>query len=707
MPPDFSAATRPILVYTWSDFKVVRPIMPNSKFTLAAIFLAATLLPSAIYGQAPPTRKPAINPNSPENLARTQLNQYLNALADQEEAARAKTIAAIKTPAQARARQTEVRKKILALIGGLPTERTPLNAKSLGTWQGDGFRIERIIFDSQPGFHVTADLYLPDATGPFAAIIDTPGHGATGKLGEYQFAGNFARNGIAVLAVDPLGQGERSQYFDADTGKSKVGASTGEHGEASVSTMLIGEHISRYFLWDSMRALDYLASRPDIDTHRIGAFGCSGGGTDTAYFAALDPRLRASAVACYITSEHELLNSLGPQDAEQSIPDFISSGLDFPDWIELVAPRPYAIVSTTSDMFPYAGATTSHAEAQHFYSIFGAANQLDWIVGPGGHGNLRPITPQIIAFFQQSLNNTPTTAPLPVLTQLQPAPPSALLCTTTGQLANSIGSETIFWINRNRAEELIAHRTAPTAASLRADIIALTHLSAKPTDAPPQVTVVNATDYPDKRIEKIIIHSEPGIDIPATLISPITPGKYPASIVLLPHPDLDAYNDSTLDYTKYQKRIILLLGVRPSPAGVEELKSSLLGTDYLLSLRAMLVGKTLLGMRIDDITRTINYLAALPNVEPQLISLTAPAPYSSLAIHAAVIDQRLRSITIPALPQTYQQMVETELHQNISDNVLPGVLRRYDLPDLEKFLQRRLHFSPNANVLRTQKSPGL
>ena len=120
--------------------------------------------------------------------------------------------------------------------------------------------------------------------------------------------------------------------------------------------MLIGETFAKYEIWDAMRGVDYLASLPDVDPHRIGALGCSGGGTVTALTSALDTRIAAIGTACYITSFDALLPALGPQDAEQSTPRFISSGLGFPDWIELAAPRPYAVLSTYSDMFPFAGA---------------------------------------------------------------------------------------------------------------------------------------------------------------------------------------------------------------------------------------------------------------------------------------------------------------------------------------------------------------
>ena len=292
---------------------------------------------------------------------REALIRRLNSLADTKLEERARTIARIQTRADAERRQQQVRAKILSMIGGLPETRAPLNAKTAGTLARDGFTIEKVVFESLPAFYVTANVYVPAAgAGPFPAVVMTPGHSPTGKAGEYLLAANFARNGIVALAYDPMAEGERLQYFDASTGKSAVGGPTGEHSQASIADDLTGEHISRYFVWDAMRAIDYLSGRKDIDAQRIGAFGCSGGGTVTAYLAALDPRVKAAASACYITAFQDLLAApTGVQEAEQTIPGFIAAGFDFADWVELAAPRPYAIVSTTNDMFPYAGAQRS------------------------------------------------------------------------------------------------------------------------------------------------------------------------------------------------------------------------------------------------------------------------------------------------------------------------------------------------------------
>ena len=386
------------------------------------------------------------DPNSPAQAGRNALYKYLDDIADKDTAVRREQIAGITTRAQAELRQQEVRARILDLMGG-GFARTPLNAKVVGTTQMDGFRIEKVLYESQPGFYVTALFYVPTpvTNAKLPAIVMAPGHGASGKAGDFAMASLFARNGFAVLSYDPIGQGERLQYPDPAKatemqrgdpypGASSATRATGEHGEAGLQPTLIGDAVARYFAWDGVRAVDYLVSRPEVDAQKIGAFGCSGGGAMTALLSAADKRVKATATACYLTSFDTLLPSIGAQDAEQSVPGFIESGFDFPDWIEVAAPRAYAMVGTVSDMFPWAGFLKTATEVRRFYSLFDASaegtgssqlsvvsSQLPTPTGPtlnpdtaneipasspfqvitgiGGHGNLKPIQAQIVGFF--------------------------------------------------------------------------------------------------------------------------------------------------------------------------------------------------------------------------------------------------------------------------------------------------------------------
>jgi dienelactone hydrolase len=155
-----------------------------------------------------------------------------------------------------------------------------------------------------------------------------------------------------------------------------VGGATVEHQVVRLQNVLAGESIARYMVWDGMRGIDLLESRPEVDRTRIGVAGCSGGGTLTAYLAAIDPRIQAAAPACYITAWEEQLPGTGPQDAEQQFPDQLREGLDHADFATAFAPKPYLIVSTEEDFFPLAGARRAFEETRRLYGLFGAGEKM-------------------------------------------------------------------------------------------------------------------------------------------------------------------------------------------------------------------------------------------------------------------------------------------------------------------------------------------
>ena len=617
-----------------------------------------------------------------DNSARQKLIDRLDAMANVQLAERVKTVANIRSRADAERRKQLVRGKILDLIGGLPERRGPVGVKQFGAVAGvaadAGFRIEKLAYESLPGFWVTANLYLPaNGGGPFPAVLLTPGHEASGKQSQYSFGANFARAGIIALAIDPLGQGERLQYFDAERKASAVGGSTGEHGEANIPALLIGEDIARYFINDGMRGIDYLIARPDVDASRIGALGCSGGGTATAYLAALDSRIKAAGVACYITSFQELLPSAtGVQEAEQSIPHFLEQGLDFADWVELAAPTPYAIISTTNDMFPFEGARQTYEETRRIYGLYGAAENLRWITGPGGHGNLSPISPAILGFFLHHLKGAP--AGDAAFTPFRPEHPEDLLVTPTGQVATSIGGETVASIVR-------AHAAKPAAApsNLRADIRALTAAKAQPDAAPPLVRTL-ATENGIYRTDRIVIESD-GFELPGRIAIPTSPGRKPAILIVAPFADVA----SELDRLAQAGRVVMQFEPTPAPAGTEGLKSPYLGPFNLLSLRTFLVGRTIVGLRMDDVIRAVDWLAARPDVDASAITAYGAGAYGTALLHAAVLDRRIQRIVVENTLASYRLAVEQPLHRNISEVMIPGVLRRYDIDDLVRAISPR------------------
>lgn len=612
-----------------------------------------------------------------------QFNRDLTGIARADLAKRDAAIEAIQTQTQAGRRKAEVRKTVLRLIGGLPNNPGPLHTQVVGTLQEEGFHVERLIYDSLPDFHVTANLYLPDkGTRPYPAILYTPGHYPAGKVEAWLFSANMARNGVAVLAYDPIGEGERLQYFDPSTGKSLAGGPTGEHSEASVQVMLTGNPIARYFVEDAMRGIDYLQSRPDIDRERIGAIGCSGGGTVTAYLAALDPRVKVAGVGCYITGFDELLSSIGPQEAEQTIPHFIEDGLSFPDWIEAAAPKPYAVISTTEDMFPFAGARKSVDEARRIYGLYGATDHLQWITGPGHHANLRPIYPQIMAFLLHWLTGSTAT---PAVEALPPPPAQALLCTSTGQVASSLGGATVSSLNRAYAPPPLPGNELKSAAQLahfRDRIVREVRmelgLNASEDFAALRVSVISQEQKPGYQVQMLRFTSAAGIDLPASLAIPDGAGKKPAILMLSSEPP----SDDDVGRLARAGNIVLAPQLSPGYTDSEGSKSPLLGPYYMATLRAFLVGETLVGMRVEDVLRAVNWLGARADVDPAQLTAQGSGPTGIVLLHAAVLDPRIRSITLDRTLVSYRNAIEDPVTRDLAQSVIPGVLRHYDLDDL-------------------------
>ncbi len=679
------------------------------------LFVAAVLLVQAGLSQTPqPVHQPYQNIPAVSSLLRAEL--------DRRPAAPA-------TRAAAEARQAEVRATMLRLLGPLPA-RTPLNPVVLGETALPGMRIQKILLDSQPGFHVTALLYLPDATlvsGALPAIVMAPGHSPAGKAGDFAFASAFARNGFAVLSYDPLGQGERLQYPDPrDPTHTLAKGPTGEHGEASLQPMLLGESVAKYFLWDGIRAVDYLQTRPEIDPKRIGAFGCSGGGAMTAILGALEPRLAAVATACYLTSWDALLHSVGPQDGEQSTPGWIAAGLGFPDYVEAVAPRPYAIIATEDDMFPFAGAVATEKESRQFFKAFDADQQLAFITGPGGHGNLRPILPRILRFFIDALHPALNARIYDDQSPSMKPPAGALQVTPTGQVSTfDIHAETVYSLNLKHAASVSQphpENLAATQDAVRALLLPQLpghsgHLPGRgparasrpsPDETLPWASRSFVVDGPADLLgaaqpgpfhAHLLIHRPDGTSLAAELLLPRMP-DLPTLDLLLATPDQPS--PERLAELARTNHLVLIVSPTPDSPGNAETKAPQLGPWYLPGLSAELVGTSLLGLRVEDTLLALDYLNSLRLPHKPGITAEASGHLALVLLHAAVLEtspkpnepQSVTRVVLHALPPTYTQLLATPLPVDAAQDILPGVLLHYDVPDLIATLGRRVAVVP-------------
>ncbi|MBD0778255.1 acetylxylan esterase [Maribacter sp. ANRC-HE7] len=331
-------------------------------------------------------------------------------------------------------------------------EKTPLNPQITGTIEREAFRVEKIIFESHPGFYVTASLFLPNKRqDPAPAIIFTSGHTSLGfrSKGYQHVILNLVSKGFIVMAFDPIGQGERLQYLDSKTGNSLIGGPTLEHSYAGAQALLWGVSLSDYFIWDGIRVVDYLYTRPEVDVSRIGITGRSGGGTQTAMIAACDERIYAAAPEAFITNYKRLLQSVGVQDAEQNLYNGISKGIDHPDFLHVRMPKPSLIITTINDFFSIQGARETFDEVKKSYVALGKGDNVEMVEDMGKHESTKLNRMAMYGFFQKHLSLPGDSNDI----EIEPFPVEDLWSTQTGQLSSSLKCKTVFNLNREYASK--------------------------------------------------------------------------------------------------------------------------------------------------------------------------------------------------------------------------------------------------------------
>jgi hypothetical protein len=388
--------------------------------------------------------------------------QYQLDRAWRQDERRRSAFAAIESEADLARKQAEMRAVLLQRMGGLPERRGPLNARVVGSVPMQGYRIEKVIFESLPGFHVTALLYVPD--GPplrRPGVLLPCGHAPEGKsFRNYQeIGGQLARRGYVVLSWDPVGQGERSQFWDGERGRSRYNLVCGEHAVLGNLACLAGVTLNRYEVWDGMRALDYLLTRPEVDSARISITGTSGGGLQSAWIGALDERIGTLAPSCYVTSlPMRMANRIfedPDSDPEQDPSGLVADGIDHTGLLALAFPRPLVIASAVKDFVPIEGARRTYRELAALYARFGHADRIAFAQGYHTH-NYSPENRRVAFAFLDRFNGVPSGGELAEVTILDP---QRLRCTPTGQVRLDLPGRSLPEIIRDDAR-LRARRSA-------------------------------------------------------------------------------------------------------------------------------------------------------------------------------------------------------------------------------------------------------
>jgi dienelactone hydrolase len=292
-----------------------------------------------------------------------------------------------------------LRKQILASAGLLPMpEKRPLNPQVFGRLERDGYTIEKVLLETLPGFYLGGNLYRPRGRqGPFPAIVSPHGHWHYGRLENTALVSvpgraiNLAKQGFVVFSYDMVGQNDTNQvphdWDDARQGLWSIGSSMGMH------------------LWDSIRAVDFVTSLPDVDANRIGVTGASGGGTQTFFLMAVDDRIKAAAPV-------NMISAIMQGGGCQAAPNLRAGWPDFSNMVvgALMAPRPLLLVSATGD-WTAATPTEVFPAVQSIFRLLGVEGNVESVQIDAPHNYNKDSREAVYKFFNKTLLNN--TAPVP------------------------------------------------------------------------------------------------------------------------------------------------------------------------------------------------------------------------------------------------------------------------------------------------------
>ena len=596
---------------------------------------------------------------------------------------RKKIFEKITTREEAQKYVDDIRAKVRSKFS-FPAEKCDLNVRVTGRLELADCNVEKIIFDSRPGFPVSAAVYLPkEISGKCPAVLILCGHALEGKAAiPYQTAGrSLAKQGCIVLCPDPVGQGERFQYYRP--GLSNVT----EHNVTNRRLLPMGDNTGNWRTYDAIRSVDYLLSRSDVDPSRIGVAGNSGGGTMTTMVNAVEDRFAAANPNCYITrwwrnAENEL-----PVDAEQIVQGVAADGGEMADLLIAVAPRPLAIGGQANDFFDIRGTREVYEEVKHIYTLLGYPERVRMTAGPVSHGLSAHLREAAYAFFQEFLG----TKGEPVDTTETMLTEQELRCTPNGRTIELPGTVTIHDLISEQLKECVANAgklTKAEAAELAGKILGIEGETGCPT----------YRQLRDSGKLFPIRFSRYGLELDEHMITTMFCAASCGYFKLAPEESVELYvphQSSTAELSNRQVTeaqnlfAIDYRGVGESmPNGCDQdVDRNFFANykfDYHFSSLSTLLDESYLGDRVRDILGAIELLTAHGAKE---IKLTCSGIGRIPALFAALLTKRNVKYT-PDVPldSLYNQVLDHE--GTLPQSMIPiGLLKNTDFPELEKLVR--------------------
>ena len=658
----------------------------------------------------------------PLNRFTTMMQDYFVARVRQSERIGEALKFGFKSKREVLAYQQHVRDRIRTIIGPRPP-RVPFNVRQTGEFERERYRVENLIFDTRPNFPVTANLYVPKGRPlPAPCVLGVCGHSFNGKAeANYQaFCQGLAIKGYVVLIFDPIGQGERLQYPvgtvpaggcppAGQPHKSRYNGTVGDHIQCANHMGLLGEWFGSWRIWDGVRALDYLLSRPEADSQHVGLTGNSGGGTMTTWLLAADERFTMGGPGCYVTTWRRNLENELPADSEQDPPRALEFGLDVDDFLFLHAPKPLILLTQEYDAFDNRGSAEIYARLRHLWKLLGAEDDVQMFTGPGPHGYYPELREAMYGFFNRHCGKQREGSKEPDRT---PEADETLWATKSGQVWE-LGADNVPAFTARKAQALAAKRQPLTGEALKkelAKVLGLQMGARSSGTARTAAALESRAPAPDYRIliygpgnreygatpTWYSVETQPGIQTVLTCLDErswvcrIAPGK--ETTLYVPHLSADEdLREEPLAQSLVKQGRLFAMDVRgrgesrPNSCGGNYLTPY--GSDYFYAYFSEMYGESMLGRRTFDVLRVLDLLESRGY---RKIHLAGRGLGSLPALFAAVLHPRVGTVTLKHALLSYHEMTQDEDYKWPLSAMVWGILKKLDLPDCYRALGKRL-----------------
>jgi cephalosporin-C deacetylase-like acetyl esterase len=600
----------------------------------------------------------------------------------------------VTTPESLRIRQTWARETFWGLIGGAP-ERTPLNTRVTGEFDRPKYKVQKLVYESRPGEWISANLYLPKSGAPpYPGVLFQMGHSPNGKAADtYQrCCQGLVQLGFVVLAFDPMGQGERTNYPGPD-GLTRLASTDLEHTVPGRQMLLAGDSVTRMQTWDAVRSLDMLAAHALVDPKRLASTGQSGGATITMLLAAVDDRLAAAAVSSGNIENVACTGFLPPgsvDDAEQNLVGSGVFGFDRWDLLWPFAPKPLLILTSAKDTFgTYSpnyqdSGLSEYARLKDAYRLLGRPEHLGYIDTPLPHGLSYSLRLEIYRWLRRWLQSGE--AGVKEEPPVSPEPDQVLFAGPTGNVVRDFASKTPVQTVRERVSQI--------TPSDQTDLYKVLGMPRKAIMRP-VLRVVSRVASARCEILAVEVQSAPQVWIPAWIFVPKRPSKK-LLVVLEPSGRNSHWHEDDL----YQRLADDVVVCAPDLRGIGDLRPEVSpgAPDYEIDHESdenyawgsLIFGKSLLGQRVTDLIAFVDAVTSYDNgLWGADASLAARGHLTVPALCAASLLPGRGGLYLAGHLVSWRSIVEFENYEYAFSNFVPNAIRDLDLAKIAGRLASR------------------